>query len=234
MTHTPDPPTIVVRELDVMAAATWDYRDNAPTWRPTDYSTTATFDPFPAYPHQLDEVQAAVEHVTRCRPPLWTVDLFVADREETGRSNGFSNVTENSHYEGDEWVQGAPSGLIVLPGKRTPPHPAVTRYLVAHEYGHNIEWMINRARGAKSLHAGELAKEYAHMRGLPHVHHGTGGRWHDSVHEVFACDFRVLVCGVEPDHWPHPGVPRPEMVPGVTDWWAGALGSLDSYERQAA
>jgi hypothetical protein len=234
MTHTPDPPTIVVRELDVMATATWNYRGDTPTWRPTDYSAAATFDPFPAYPHQFDEAQAAAEHVTRCRPPLWTVDLFVADREETGRTNGFSDVAENSHYEGDEWVQGTPSGLIVLSGKRTPPHPAVTRYLVAHEYGHNIEWMVNRARGAKSLHDGGLTEEYARMRGLPSVHHGTGGRWHDSVHEVFACDFRILVCGVELDHWPHPGVPRPETVSGVADWWAGALGDLDSYGEQVA
>jgi hypothetical protein len=217
--------TMNTRELDVMAAAIWSFRDSVPTWTHRQTSSTATFDPFPAYPHHLDEVRDTVQHVVRCCPPLWTIDVLVADREEVGRSNGFSDVNVNSHYEGDEWVDD-PKGLIMLSGKRVPPHPAVTRYLVAHEYGHHAEWMINRTQDTKSLRDETLVAEYARLRGVTSVHHGSGGRWHDGAHELMACDFRILVCEVEPDYWPHPGMPRPEAVAGVADWWAQAIDAV--------
>jgi hypothetical protein len=224
-------PEISVQALDVMATATWSFRDSVPTWRHSLFTSTATFDPFPAYPHPVEDVKRAAAHVGSCCPPSWNVDLFIADREEVGRSNGFSNITENSHYEGDEWVQEEPTGVIMLSGKRVPPHPAVTRYLVAHEYGHNVEWMLNKARGAKTTHDEKLVEEYAQLRGMTSTHHGSGGRWHDSAHEVLACDFRILVCEVEPDYWPHPGVPRPEAVDGLANWWTEAVDTLATNAR---
>ena len=227
--------SIIVRKLNVMRDSEWSFRNSVPCWRHGKHGTAATFDPFPAYPHDLQVVRAAADYVAECCPPAWDVELYVADREEVGRSNGFSNVHEDSHYDGDEWVKDPPVGLIMLSGKRVPPHPAVTRYLVAHEYGHNVEWMINAARGAKHAHDEQLAKDYMQMRGLGQesLHHGSGGRWHNGVHEIFACDFRLVVCGVEPDYWPHPGVPRPEDVPAVKAWWSEALASLSANERAA-
>lgn len=214
--------SLVVHELPVMAVADWSFRDSVPRWRPGPFAAATEFDPFPAYPHRVADVHAAVEHVIACWPPRYDIGLWVADREEVGRSNGFSNTTQDGHYEGDQWVKDPPRGLIVLSGKRVPPHPALTRYLVAHEYGHHVEWMLNADRGAKALQGDELVTEYAAVRGLPagSVHHGSGGRWHDSAAEVFACDFRILVCGVEPDYWPHPGIPHPYDVDTARDWWA--------------
>jgi hypothetical protein len=58
------------------------------------------------------------------------------------------------------------------------------------------------------------------------VHHGEGGTWHDSACEILACDFRILVTGMEAEFWPHPGIPRPEMVPALRDWWDAALARL--------
>lgn len=227
--------SIIVRKLNVMRDAEWSFRDSVPRWRHRMHGITATFDPFPAYTHDVEVVQAAADYVVECCPPAWDVELYVADREEVGRSNGFSHVDEGGHYEGDEYVKDPPVGLIMLSGKRVPPHPAVTRYLVAHEYGHNVEWMINVARGVKHTHDEQLVKEYARMRGLGKktLHHGSGGRWHDGVHEIFACDFRLVVCGVEPDYWPHPGVPRPEAVPAVEGWWSEALASLGAKQEAA-
>lgn len=225
--------TILVRDLDVMADADWSFRDSQPRWSHRLHVALATFDPFPGYPHQADDVRAAAAHVEAMCPPTWDVELYVADREEVGRSNGFSTYHAGGHYENGEWVQGSPTGLIMLSGKRIPPHPAVTRYLVAHEYGHNVEWMLQVARGAQ-IHGSEVMAEYGALRGLS-AHHGSGGRWHDSAHEVFACDFRILVCGVEPEFWPHPGVPRPEAagVP-VEAWWAEAAEQLRGAREAAA
>lgn len=223
-------PSIVVRPLDVMAEATWHFRDSQPTWRHHMHGSVATFDPFPGYAHDLDVVQESAELVQGRCPPLWDVDLYVADREEVGRSNGFSNVHEGGRYVDGEWSKGPPNGLIVLSGKRVPPHPALTRYLVAHEYGHNVEWMLEHLHGSKGLHSGAVVAEYAKVRGLPApVHHGSGGRWHDSATEILACDFRVIVCEVETGFWPHPGVARPEEVPALAEWWAQALDEMAKH-----
>lgn len=222
-------PEILVRDLDVMRESEWSFRDSVPRWQWRSYRGMATFDPFPAYPHDAGVVAEAVRNVEKRFQPLWNVDLYIADREEVGRSNGFSYLREDGHYEGNEWVQDDPVGLIVLSGKRVPPHPAVTRYLVAHEYGHNVEWMLNKARGAKHATDQTLLTEYAKMRGLPEpIHEGSGGRWHDSAREVFACDFRIVVCDVEADYWPHPGIPHPSEVTALANWWwADALAHLN-------
>lgn len=220
-------PQIVVRELAVMREATWVFETSAPTWTHGPFGGRTAFDPFPAYAHDLAEVRQTAAAVQEKFRPLWDVDLYIADREEVARSNAHSNATQEGHYAGEEWVRDEPVGLILLSGKRTPPHPATTRYLVAHEYGHNVQYMLNHARD-DDLYGEALLREYAQVRGLPEtsLHHGTGGRWHDSVREVFACDFRILVCGVEAEFWPHPGVPRPEEVAGLGRWWDEARASI--------
>jgi hypothetical protein len=127
-------------------------------------------------------------------------------------------------------------GIIFLCGKRVPPHPAVTRYLVAHEYGHNVEYMLNIARGAQSAWDEALSIEYAQVRGLPDstLHHGDGGNWHDSIHEIIACDFRILVCETEVEFWPHAGIARPEHVPALAAWWAEARQAADKPAEPVA
>jgi hypothetical protein len=227
--------TLRVHALNVMAESGWAFRESVPQWRGHHFGMVATFDPFPGYSHDLDLVAHQAARVTELCPPLWDIDLHVADREETGRSNGFSNVHEDGHYEDDEWVKDPPAGLIVLSGKRIPPHPAMTRHLVAHEYGHHVQWMLNQLRGA-NIQGDDVLNEYAALRGLPGgaVHHGSGGRWHDSAGEIFACDFRILTCGVELEFWPHPGTPRPEDVPDLASWWADAVNQIKAAVREDA
>lgn len=226
-------PSISVHHLDIMTAGEWSFRDERPRWRHRLHGSSGEFDPFPAYPHDIGVVEEAVRHVEVKCPPLWDVELYVANREELGRSNGYSNVHVGGHYVDDEWVTDEPLGLIVLSGKRVPPHHTVSRYLVAHEYGHNVEWMLEHLHGSKSLHSGQVVAGYAEYRGMPTpVHHGSGGRWHDSAVEVFACDFRVVVCDVEADYWPHPGVPHPRdlsMSHDLWAWWADALARLAEH-----
>lgn len=223
-------PQIRVYQIRVAEEGRWQFRGSALTWCPPyRYGHTSTFDPFPAYPHQAADAGRAAAHVAGCCPPLWDVDCYLADCEEDSRSNGHSNIHEDGHYENGTWVKDEPSGMILLSGKRIPPHPAMTRYLVAHEYGHNVEYMLNHVRGARHTPGcDELEREYAVMRGLPaaSVHHGEGGTWHDSACEILACDFRITVCDVEAEFWPHPGIPRPEAVPAVRGWWDEALRQL--------
>jgi hypothetical protein len=220
-------PAITVRPVDIMAEAYWRWETGTPQWRDKRGGPASAFDPFPAYRHDVATVEATAQQVAAVALPAWDVDIIVADREEVGRTNGFSAIGDGGHYEGDEWVKDPPWGLIMLSGKRIPPHPAMTRYLVAHEIGHHVEWWVNWARGAKNWQDATLVNEYAELRGLGTRHFGTGGRWHDSPTEVFACDFRIVVCGIETEFWPHLGVPRPEEVGAdLKGWWAQAIDDL--------
>lgn len=230
---------IHLREIHPAADGVWQFRDSTLTWRPPHkFGATVTFDPFPGYPHDPAVAVDTTQHVEQCFPPLWDVNCYLADREEVSRSNGHSNIHGNSEYVDGEWVQKIPTGMILMSGKRIPPHPALTRYLVAHEYGHNVEWMLAYLReGPKHLHSNDVVSAYAKMRGLPEdaVHHGEGSTWHDSATEIFACDFRVIVCDVETGFWPHPGIPQPHEVPALNAWWAEALADVNkALSEQAA
>jgi hypothetical protein len=228
-------PRLFVRALEVTREGRWSFADSSLSWQAHRYGARATFDPFPCYPHQLCDVEEAAEKVSSICPPLWNVELYVADREEVSRSNGHSNVNQSGrHDEGDKYVKDPPVGLILLSGKRIPPHPAMTRYLVAHEYGHNVEWMLNIARGFR-LYDENVLREYAEMRGLPedHLHYGDGANWHRSAAEIFACDFRIVVTNTESEHWPHEGVEHPhDRWDAVSKWWAKALSDLDEAREK--
>ena len=43
---------------------------------------------------------------------------------------------------------------------------------------------------------------------------------------AFACDFRIMVLGIEPDYWPHPGVMHPERIGDVAAWWVDTFNQL--------
>lgn len=178
------------------------------------WTTQTAVDPFPCYFHNRD----LVEHCARDAEKRFRIGFetfwFILPMEATGRTNGAA--TDNSCDRGDKtW-----DGVIYLSGKRIPLHPAMTRYLCYHEYGHIVDNWICRQR--KLDHSG-MDEEYAQMRGIENFNGYGGRRWHLNVGEVIANDFRIAVCGAEREFWPHPGIEHPDNVPQVHDWWYKAM-----------
>lgn len=174
-------------------------------------------DPFPCYSHDA----ALVAHVAAlCEarfPTKFPTVYAILPFEQESRSNGWA-TKESFDYDSKTELWSF-FGIILLSGKRIPLHPAMTRYLVAHEYGHIADYHLCHARG---LQDNGLEKEYAEMRGIPHDDRYGGQRWHTNTGEVIANDFRIAVCGMEREFWPHP-FPHPDEVPAVAQWWSDMM-----------
>lgn len=224
-----------VNHVQVISEPIWPFRDGSdpyPYVQPeTDLggATRIGIDPFPAYGHDPDLVATTLTRVNAAFPlPEPFAPIYFLLRHETlSRANGQSEIKIDYGWKPpeddprDAANQRPWRGLVVLSAKRIGPHPAMTRYLVAHEYGHIVENWLLRCRRERA-HSDELILEYADRRGLPpsaFTLQASGGQWHRAAQEIFANDFRLLVTGLEREFWPHPGIERPEGISEIRRWW---------------
>jgi hypothetical protein len=196
---------------------------------------TVGVDPFPAYPHDSELMRQQIEYVEGVFPLHFPVTWYSLAHEKAGRTNG--------HHYGSRFSNKDPEGkdhddrrsIICMWGKRTPIHPAMTRYLVAHEYGHavqeHLEWTANVKGSYYELN--DLEQRYAELRGVTEqIKKASGGTWHADIGELFANDFRILVTRVEMEFWPHPGFARPEELPAIVQFWK-QVGAEQSWSLDA-
>lgn len=195
----------------------WDFGSPNPVFRvpAAGYYRTVSVDPFPAYAHNMELVKHEAEVTAGTFPIKQQVTFVAIDREFLERTNGWTSI---EHDYGTNEMPKPWSATIVLSGKRIPIHPAMTRYLVSHEYGHAVAEHLRKTHGALT-DENKLYQEYRALRGMPDDPESYGGGWHASVSELFANDFRILVAGSETEFWPHPGFARPEDVPQVVEFW---------------
>jgi hypothetical protein len=182
------------------------------------YSRTVAVDPCPAYSHDPELVKRLVRKVTELFPLRFDVYFYVPKFEVLERVNGWASP-------GTEWNDGKEvlgTSSIILSGKRIPLHPAMTRYLVPHEYGHLVEVEIREHLGFTANQNKEFDAMYRALRDdmPPEPENYGAGTWHLSTGEIFANDFRILVGGLEAEFWPHAGIPSPSVSPRVIEWWA--------------
>jgi hypothetical protein len=183
--------------------------------------TRMTVDPFPCYAHDTKLVRKLLKDVEARSIRVKDGTLYISHFEEESRTNGYA---AQSYDEWDEvtgkWV---PAQIIVLQGKRIPIHPAMTRYLVPHEFGHIVENKIQAALGIEEHNREPLLSGYAKLRKLEYSDGYGARRWHLNTGEVFANDFRCLL-GYETDFWPHAGI-KQELNKPTKDWWDHILSS---------
>lgn len=193
----------------------WSFRGD-PGFALTKY-TTEKIDPTPCYTHDPELVQKLADEVTELTFDIPGTTIFVSHFEGDSRTNGWAQSTTDYYGGYDEEKQRYTDKLhiIFLHGKRTPIHPAVTRYLVAHEYGHIVEnWLEEKWElGDRN----ELRETYGKVRGLKDTGFYGPGTWHKSPGELFANDFRITLAKAEVEYWPHPGIPRTPRA--LMNWW---------------
>lgn len=204
---------IQVKDEDI----SWGFDDKGPfTYLKTpksEWGTHVAFDPYPCYSHNRDVVLTSLREAEKKFPIGWPVFYFILPFEVSSRTNGTS--TSNSIHDQSGKGKRSREGVIFFSGKRISIHPAMTRYLAAHEYGHQVDdWICNR-RGFE--HDG-LDAEYAEMRGIENCKLYGARKHHLNIGEIIANDFRIAVCGVEREFWAHE-CEHPDNVPQVHDWW---------------
>lgn len=179
----------------------------------------------PSYPHSRGVVTKLLEELERAFPLPRPLRVYLPHFDGVNGTNG---VTYDASPEAHPGAIGQP--VMVLFGKATPIHPAVTRYLMAHEYGHAVADLLARLAGSK----GRLLAGYLELRELPRAAPAYGpGTWHLDPEEILANDFRLLVARQELEFWPHPDTQRPEELPALVAWWSGQAADAIEAARVA-
>jgi hypothetical protein len=183
---------------------TWDWNTGLSYRYGKEFTTwgrTTQCDPTPAYRYPIEAIERGIEICHGIVKPIYPIGLYQLDHEAVERTNAWASYDRD--HQTKEWY-----GLITVNAKRIPPHPAMGRYLVVHEYGHHIEAMLSICEGLEP-HRDEIIKDYAEMRQLETQPYYGPGAWHATPGEVFANDFRIILGGTEIEYWPHPGIPHP-------------------------
>ena len=196
-------------------------------------------DPYPAYPHDLELVERTLGHCMDVFPlKAAKFGLWVLSHDLIDRINGLTYEDYEYYREdGSDWEDMIPrydgSGemrkfygqaiSIAMAAKRVPIHPAMTRYLVSHEYGHAAFYAVARAMGYKDSERDKLEAKYMELRGIEdYAKKYRGGDWHRNPGEIIANDFRILFTKQEMEFWPHDCCPLPAWSQPEGKWWREA------------
>jgi hypothetical protein len=201
------------------------------------YKRSEVVDPFPGYAHSAETVIGLTDMINDRIQLDGLTDIYLPAYETPERVNGWASA--QSWYN-NEQGKDAFGAYIVLSGKRIPIHPAMTRYLIAHEFGHVVQYWIEKRHSTKNLVTAYI-KDLRPAKDEAKPAYYGGRTWHLTGGEVFANDFRIAVCQAESEFWPHTNRDHPTEAPRVLlfwklaqhGWWKEALTLLPSLEYEA-
>lgn len=204
------------------------------------YTRHYTVDPYPAYPPDEKIVREVLEECDETFPLIMEYDgAFVLPYDFDDHINGlaFHDVVWK-RKDGSEWKELIPcycgcgeerthqgtAITIVFGAKKIPIHPAMVRYVVAHEFGHGVCHRLARALGYMESEHKEFEAKYMAVRapGFDYAKKYKGGTWHITPGEVMANDFRTLVMNKEWEFWPHP-VDQLTPEHPAANWWRASF-----------
>lgn len=206
----------------------WNFESGKPYFNTISYSPYKSrrinVDPFPCSQHNIELLTSHIEKIETAFPVGSCVRYYVFPFEIEGRTNAWASSMEVWDEEGKKKTP--IESDIVFSGKRTIIHPAMTKYLVAHEYGHVVDkWIQHCMKKEKETNNDQediFHKEYADMRGIPMSVGYGGGRWIDAIVEIIADDFRIIVGKTDIDFYPH-SCTHPLESPEVKKFWKAAF-----------
>lgn len=181
----------------------WDFDDNSPYYYTKTHHSKyggvhIKLDPFPCYSHDYNLVKDEANRISKIFPIKFDTYYFLFNYESIGRINGeaYNNVIKyKTENEKETW-----DGVINLYGKRIPPMPSMTKYLVSHEKAHLIDdWICY----AQKLDKNGLDKKYEKLRNIRCDKKYGGRNWHNNIGEIIANDIRICLFNSEVNFWPH-------------------------------
>lgn len=177
------------------------------------YSHQEYVDPFPCYSHSEKLVEQMVKHCEQIINFKFKPQYFIMPFESESRTNAYA--CENKDYAEKDEKDIKLNPYIVFHGKRICIHPAMTRYLVAHELGHVVHYTLEAI--LKKDHE-EFKKEYAKLREIDYNKKYGALNWHNNISEIIANDIRIVLFSTEFEFWQH-NIIFPLENKKVTDFW---------------
>lgn len=187
-------------------------------------------DPFPCYRHNYGLIWQTAQQLAKKFPLGMVVRYYVLAHEPISRTNATTYHDED--YDSALTIK-PQMAEIIMNGKRVCIHPAMTKYLTVHEYGHAVYYWLSEVFGFDNKDPDGLYRKYCEVR---HINFNEsrrsvyGGRkWHLDIGEVFANDFRIVVGNESSEWWPHTNHTEPLTATGVVDWWIAAGEASQKY-----
>jgi hypothetical protein len=184
------------------------------------YNRNVQVDPFPCGVHDKRLVEKFVGRIEQIFPTNAILQWAIIPFETCERTNAWAQSDSIWSAEASIKQKHKIDCLIVLSGKRPIVHPAMTEYLVAHEYGHIVDYWITACMKEETGEREEdvFRKKYAEVRGIEYQSTYGGGRWVDNIMEVIADDFRIIMGKTDPDFYLH-SCTHPLSEPRIINYW---------------
>lgn len=209
----------------------WPFGGNGPHYLQnlvvSKYGRQIEVDPFPCT--MVDEalVRSKIAEVEQKFPIGALVQWVIIPHEIKERCNAWAQrdwIYADQDNEDEMLIQKKHriEAFVIMSGKRSNIHPAMTAFLVAHEYGHCVDYWVTSIMKEERQTKDEdvFRKEYAAMRGVVWNDRNVygGGNYKDDIMEIIADDFRIVVAGQDADWYQH-SVTHPLRDPAVVEYW---------------